>query len=111
MEELNDAGIEMATGNIILVMLQHFIGTFEGCRELRGQEIFLGTMDVEENKVARLIDVLGGRVGGRDALEFVGVSTFLSSGAQRLKIIVQELYIFILTGELVGGTVKKLIRP
>jgi hypothetical protein len=36
MEELNDAGIEMATGNIILVMLQHFIGTFEGCSELRG---------------------------------------------------------------------------
>ncbi len=38
MEELNDAGIEMATGNIIVVMLQHFIGTFEGCSELRGQE-------------------------------------------------------------------------
>jgi len=64
MEELNDAGIEMVTGNIIFVMLQHFIGTFEGCRELRGQEIFLRTTDVEENKVTRLIDVLGGRVGG-----------------------------------------------
>jgi hypothetical protein len=26
MEELNDTGIEMAAGNIILVMLQHFKG-------------------------------------------------------------------------------------
>ena len=102
MEELNDAGIEMVTGNIILVMLQHFIGTFEGCREFRGQEIFLGTTDIEENKVTRLIDVLGGRVGRGDALEFVGVSTFLGSRAQRLEVIVQELNIFILTGELVG---------
>ena len=63
MEELNDACIEMATGNIIFVMLQHFIGTFEGCSELRGQEVFLGTADVEENKVTRLIDVLGSWVG------------------------------------------------
>ena len=63
MEELNDACIEMATGNIILVMLQYFIGTFKGCSELRGQEILLRTADVEENKVARLIDVLGSWVG------------------------------------------------
>jgi hypothetical protein len=63
MEDLNDAGIEVATGNIILVMLQHFIGTLEGCSEFRGQEVFLRTADVEENKVTRLIDVLGGWVG------------------------------------------------
>ena len=63
MEELNDTGIEMAAGSIILVMLQHFIRTFEGCGELCGQEIFLRTADVKENKVARLIDVLGSRVG------------------------------------------------
>ncbi len=43
MEELNDSGIEMATGNVILVMLQHFIWTFERCSELCGQEIFLRT--------------------------------------------------------------------
>ena len=64
MEELNDTGIEMATGNIILVMLQHFIRAFEGCGEFSGQEIVLRTTDVEENKVARLVDVLGCRVGG-----------------------------------------------
>ena len=64
MEELNDTGIKMAAGNIILVMLQHFIRTFEGCGELSGQEIFLRTTDVEEDKVARLVDVLGCRVGG-----------------------------------------------
>jgi len=88
MEELNDACIEMATGNIILVMLQHFIGTFEGRSELCGQEVFLRTADVEENKVTRLIDVLGSWVGRGDALELVGITTFLGSGAQRLKIIV-----------------------
>ena len=38
MEELNDTGIAMAAGNIILVMLQHFIRTFVGCGELSGQE-------------------------------------------------------------------------
>jgi len=64
MEELNDTGIEMAAGNIILVMLQLFIRTFEGCGELSGQEIFLRTTDIEENKVARLVDVLCNRVGG-----------------------------------------------
>ena len=32
-----------------------------------------------------------------------GVTTFFGSGAQRLKIIVQELDVFILTGELVRG--------
>ncbi len=63
MEELNDAGIEVATGDIILVMLQHFIGTLEGCSELRGQEVFSRTADVEEDKVTRLIDVLGSWVG------------------------------------------------
>ena len=63
MEDLNDAGIEMATGNIIFVMFQHFIRTFERCSELCGQEIFLRTADVKENMVARLIDVLGSRVG------------------------------------------------
>jgi hypothetical protein len=36
MEDLNNAGVEVATGNIILVMLQHFIGTLERCSELRG---------------------------------------------------------------------------
>jgi len=62
MEELNDTGIEMAASDIILVMLEHFIGTFEGSSELGGQEIFLRTTNVEEDKVARLIDVLGCRV-------------------------------------------------
>ena len=101
MEELNDAGIEVATGNIIFVLLQDFIRTFEGCGELRGQEIFLRTADVEENKVTRLVDVLCGRVSGGHTLEFVGVSALLSSGAKRLKIVIEELDIFILTGELV----------
>ena len=53
-EELNDTGIEVATGNIILV----------GCGELSGQEIFLRATDVEKNEVARLVDVQGVRVGG-----------------------------------------------
>ena len=39
MKELNDTGIEMSAGNLILVMLQHFIRTFERCGELSRQEI------------------------------------------------------------------------
>ena len=101
MEELNDAGIKVATGNIILVMLQHFIRTFEGCGELRGQEIFLRTTDVEENKVTRLVDILCCRVGGGHTLEFVGVSAL-----KRLKVVIQELDIFILTSKLVRGLGK-----
>ena len=101
MEELDDTSIEMATGNIILVMLQAFVGAFEGCNKLGGQEIFLRTTDVEEDEVTRLIDVLGSRVSRRDTLEFVGVSTLLCGGTERLKIIIQELDEFILTGELV----------
>jgi hypothetical protein len=103
MEELDDTGVEMATGDIILVLFEDFIGAFERCSELGGQEIYLRTADVEEDEVTRLIDVLGSRVGRGDALEFVGVSTFLCGGAKRLEIVLQELDIFILTGELVRG--------
>ena len=49
MEKLDDASIEMATGNIILVVLQDFVGAFEGCNKPGGQEIFLSTTDVEED--------------------------------------------------------------
>jgi hypothetical protein len=64
----------MAASNIIFVMLQHFIRTFEGCGELGGQEIFLRNANVKEDKFARLIDVLCCRVSRSDSLEFVGVS-------------------------------------
>jgi hypothetical protein len=50
MEELYDTSILVATGNIILVMLQHFERAFESCSKRGGQEIFLGTANVEEEK-------------------------------------------------------------
>jgi hypothetical protein len=63
----------------------------------------LRTANVEEDKITRLVDVLGCRVGGGDALEFVGVPTLLCGRAERLKVVIQELDVFISTGELVRG--------
>ena len=63
MELLDDTGVEVATGNIVLVMFEHFVGTTEGSSELCGQEGLLGSTDVEENEVTRLVDVLCCRVG------------------------------------------------
>ncbi len=58
MELLNDTGVEVATGNIVLMMLEYFIGTAERSSELGGQEGLLGSPYVEENEVTRLVDVL-----------------------------------------------------
>ena len=63
MELLDDTGVEVATGNIVLVMFEHFVGTAKRSSELGGQEGFLGSTDVEENEVTRLVDVLCCRVG------------------------------------------------
>jgi hypothetical protein len=41
MKELDDTSIEVATGNIILVMLEHFERAFERCSKLGRQGIFL----------------------------------------------------------------------
>jgi len=82
-------------------VLQDFVGAFERCSKLRWQETFLRTADVEEDEVTKLIDFLDSRVSRGDALEFVKVSTLLYVGSERLKIVIQELDIFILTGELV----------
>jgi hypothetical protein len=57
-ELLNYTRVEVATGNIVLVMLEHFIGTAERSGKLGGQEGFLGSMYVEENEVTRLVNVL-----------------------------------------------------
>ena len=62
-ELLNDTGVEMATGNIVLVMLEHFIGTAERSSKLGGQEGLLGSTYVEENEVTRLVDVVCCRNG------------------------------------------------
>ncbi len=62
-ELLNDTGVEVATGNIVLVMLEHFIGTTERGSELSRQEGLLGSTNVEEDEVTRLVDVLCCRVG------------------------------------------------
>ncbi len=78
MELLNDTSVEVTASNIILVMFEHFIGTFEGRSELCGQEVFLGATNVIEDKVTRLIDILGGRIGGGDSLETVGIAALLS---------------------------------
>ena len=64
MELLDNTGVEMPTGNVVLVMLENFIGTAERSSELGRQEGFLGTTDVEEHEVTRLVDVLCCRVGG-----------------------------------------------
>ena len=62
-ELLNYTGVEVPTGNVVLVMLEHFIGTAERSSKLGGQEGLLGSTYVEENEVTRLVDVLCGRVG------------------------------------------------
>ena len=81
-EQLDDSGIEVTTGNIVLVLLEDFVGTFVGCSELCRQEVILGASDVEEDEITSLIDVLSSWVGGRDALEFVGVATLFGCGAE-----------------------------
>ena len=43
MELLDDTSVEVTTGNIILVVFEHFVRTFEGRCE---QEIFLGATNV-----------------------------------------------------------------
>ncbi len=63
MELLNNTGVEVSTGHIVLVMFEYFVGTTEGSSELGGQEGLLGSTDVEENEVTRLVDVLCCRVG------------------------------------------------
>ena len=78
-ELLDNTGVEVPTGNIVLVMLEHFIGAAERSSKLGGQEGFLGATDVEENEVTRLVDILCCRIGGRDALELDGIATFLGS--------------------------------
>ena len=62
-ELLNYTGVEVSTGNVVLVMFEHFIGTAERSSELGRQEGFLGSTDVEENEVTRLVDILCCRVG------------------------------------------------
>ena len=89
MELLNYTGVEVSTGNIVLVMLEHFIGTAERSRKLGGQEGLLGSTYVEENEVTRLVDVLCCRVGGRDTLEFDGITTFLGSRAKRVEVVIE----------------------
>lgn len=71
MKLLNNTSVEVAAGNIVLVMLEHFIGTFEWCCELVGQEVFLGTTDVEQDEVTRLVDVLSQGISGGDSFEFM----------------------------------------
>ncbi len=63
MELLNNTGVEVATGSIVLVMFEHFVGAAKRSSELGRQEGLLGSTDVEENKVTRLVDVLCCRVG------------------------------------------------
>ena len=89
MELLNNTGVEVTTGNIVLVMFEHFVGTTERSCELGGQEGLLGSTDVEEDEVTRLVDVLCGRVGGRDVLELNGISTFLGSGAKGMEVVIE----------------------
>ncbi len=88
-ELLNYTGVEVSTGNIVLVMLEHFIGTAERSSKLGWQEGPLGSTDVEENEVTRLVDVLCCRVGRRDALEVDGISTFLGSGAKGMEVVIE----------------------
>ena len=64
MELLNYTGVEVSAGNIVLVMLEHFIGAAERSSELGGQEGLLGSTYVKKNEVTRLVDVLCCRVGG-----------------------------------------------
>ena len=70
-------------------MLEHFIGASERSSELSGQESFLGTTDVEEHQVTRLVDILCCKVGGRDSLELDGIATFLGSGAKEMKVVIE----------------------
>ena len=37
-----NTGVEVSTGNIVLVVFEHFIGTAEGSSKLGGQENFPG---------------------------------------------------------------------
>ena len=41
-ELLDNTGVEVSTSNIVLVMLEHFIGTAERSSKLGGQEVFWG---------------------------------------------------------------------
>ena len=63
MELLNNTGVEVATGNIVLVMFEHFVGTAKRSSELCRQESLLWSTDVKENEVTKLVDVLCCRVG------------------------------------------------
>ena len=54
-ELLDYTGVKVSTGNIVLVMLKHFIGAAERSSELGGQEGFLGSTDVEENEVTSFV--------------------------------------------------------
>ena len=54
-ELLDNTGVEMPTGSIVLMMLEHFIGAVERSSKLGGQEGFMGAPDVEENEVTRLV--------------------------------------------------------
>ena len=45
MELLYDTSVEVTTGNIVLDMLEHFIGTAVRCSELCWQEILVGATD------------------------------------------------------------------
>ena len=46
-ELLNYTGVEVSTGNIILVMLEHFVGAAKRSSKLGGQEGLLGSTYVE----------------------------------------------------------------
>ena len=48
-ELLDYTGVEVSTGKIVLMMLEHFIGAAERSSELSGQEGFLGSTDVEDS--------------------------------------------------------------
>ena len=46
-ELLNYTGVEVSTGNIVLVMLEHFVGAAKRSSKLGGQEGLLGSTYVE----------------------------------------------------------------
>jgi len=102
-ELLNDTRVVVTADDIILVMLEYFVRAFVRSRKLGWEEILLRTAGIEEDEVSRLVDVLCGRVCGRNTLEFIAITTLLGSRPERLKVVVQERNIFIRAGECVCG--------